>query len=82
LPFGIPRFLRLTVECEASLQSINEVRDWRPIALRGAHQKQNPALSITARIDIDDVAIAPSGGVYAYTEYGGLVTVVQGPLFW
>ena len=36
------------VQCEAPLQFITEAYDRSPIALRGAHQKQNAALAIAA----------------------------------
>lgn len=49
-------------ECEAPLQFVTEVYDRSPLALRGAHQKQNAALAVAAlraaKIDIDDAAIA------------------------
>ncbi|MEP6602808.1 MAG: folylpolyglutamate synthase/dihydrofolate synthase family protein [Spartobacteria bacterium] len=49
-------------ECEAPSQIVEESYEQSPIALRGAHQKQNAALAIAAiragKIDIDDAAIA------------------------
>ena len=49
-------------ECEAPIQFVTEPYDQAPLALRGAHQKQNAALAIAAlrvaKIDIDDSAIA------------------------
>jgi dihydrofolate synthase/folylpolyglutamate synthase len=49
-------------ECAAPIQFITEVYDQTPLALRGAHQKQNAALAIAAlrvgKIDIDDSAVA------------------------
>jgi dihydrofolate synthase/folylpolyglutamate synthase len=49
-------------ECEAPLQFITESYDQSPIALRGAHQKQNAAVAIAAlraaNIDINDSSIA------------------------
>jgi dihydrofolate synthase/folylpolyglutamate synthase len=49
-------------ECEAPLQIVAEPYDKTPVAVRGAHQKQNAALAIAAiracKIDIDDAAIA------------------------
>jgi dihydrofolate synthase/folylpolyglutamate synthase len=49
-------------ECEAPLQFITESYDQAPIALRGAHQKQNAAVAIAAlraaKIDINDSSIA------------------------
>jgi dihydrofolate synthase/folylpolyglutamate synthase len=48
-------------QCKAPLQFVTESYDQTPIALRGAHQKQNAALAIAAlraaRIDIDDSSI-------------------------
>jgi dihydrofolate synthase/folylpolyglutamate synthase len=48
-------------ECEAPLRFVREPYEQSPVALRGAHQKQNAAVAIaaigTARIDIDTVAI-------------------------
>ncbi len=50
------------VECEASLQFVNESYNRTTIALPGTRQKQNAALAIAAlragKIDIDDAAIA------------------------
>jgi dihydrofolate synthase / folylpolyglutamate synthase len=49
-------------QCKAPLQFVTESYDQAPIALRGAHQKQNAAVAIAAlraaSIDIDDSAIA------------------------
>ncbi len=49
-------------DCEAPLQVVNDSYDGSPVALRGAHQKQNAALAVAAiragKIDIDDSAIA------------------------
>jgi dihydrofolate synthase / folylpolyglutamate synthase len=49
-------------ECDAPMQFVNESYEQSPLALRGAHQKQNAALAIaalrTAKIDIDELAIA------------------------
>src|SRR3977135_1285939 len=49
-------------ECEAPIQFITKPYDQSPLALRGAHQKQNAALAIAtlsaAKIDIDDSAVA------------------------
>jgi dihydrofolate synthase/folylpolyglutamate synthase len=49
------------VECEAPLQIITEIYERSPIALAGAHQRQNAALAIAtiraANIDIDEAAI-------------------------
>jgi dihydrofolate synthase/folylpolyglutamate synthase len=49
-------------ECEAPIQFVNKSYDQTPLALRGAHQKQNAALAIAAvgaaKINIDDSAIA------------------------
>lgn len=49
-------------ECEAPLEFVTHGYDQSPVALRGAHQKQNAAVAIAAlraaRIDIDDSAIA------------------------
>jgi dihydrofolate synthase / folylpolyglutamate synthase len=49
-------------ECEAPRQFITKPYDQSPLALRGAHQKQNAALAIAtlraAKIDIDDSTVA------------------------
>jgi dihydrofolate synthase/folylpolyglutamate synthase len=49
-------------ECEVPIQFVDESYDQAPMALRGAHQKQNAAVAIAAlraaKIDIDGSAIA------------------------
>ena len=48
-------------ECKAPVQFVNEMYDQTPMALHGAHQKQNAALALAAlraaEIDINDPAI-------------------------
>jgi dihydrofolate synthase/folylpolyglutamate synthase len=48
-------------ECEAPLRFVSDLYEQSPIALRGAHQKENAAVAIAAiraaKIDVEDAAI-------------------------
>jgi dihydrofolate synthase/folylpolyglutamate synthase len=45
-------------ECQAPLEFVTKPYDETPIALAGSHQKENAALAIAAKIEVDDSAIA------------------------
>jgi dihydrofolate synthase/folylpolyglutamate synthase len=49
-------------ECDAPLRFVNDLYERSPIALRGAHQKENAAVAIAAigaaKIEVEEVAIA------------------------
>src|SRR6266540_1356606 len=54
--------LARAAECKAPIRFVTETYDETPIALDGAHQKENASLAIAAlralKIDVDDSAIA------------------------